>query len=73
MTTRARKALTLGSGILAGVAGFLCLNYTKAFDVDHHVAWAQRTEMPAPSYAMFLAGVGLLLAGGVLLGLARRT
>ena len=61
-------------GLLLLVVGFFCLNYTKAFGVEHHVEWAKQKGMPAPSYEIFLAGVGALGLGGMVFGngLARR-
>jgi len=72
MSSVARQSITIGSGILLLVAGFLCLNCTKAFDVEHHVEWAKMRQMPEPSYGIFLAGVPLLAVGGVILGRLRR-
>jgi hypothetical protein len=52
--------LLLRVGMLAAVAlGLLFLNYTKAFGVEEHMAWAQAHQVPAPSYEIFLAGAAL--------------
>jgi len=73
MSNAARTAITLGSGAALVVAGFLCVNYTKAFGVEHHVEWAKEHGMPEPTYGIFLLGAALLAAGGVFLGRVRRS
>lgn len=61
-------------GVLFAAFGFFCLDYTKAFDVDHHVAWANAHGLPAPSYPIFLLGAAAGGLGTALLGnaLAKR-
>ncbi|MCZ6598184.1 MAG: hypothetical protein O7B99_11145 [Planctomycetota bacterium] len=56
------------AGFPASVFGFLCLNYTKGFDMDHHVEWAAETGMPGPSHGIYLVGVLFLAAGVGLIG-----
>src|SRR5687768_11455445 len=68
-----RKAIQLGSGFLVLAGGFFCLNYTKAFGVEHHFEWAAEHGMPEPSYSIFVAGVLLVAGGGVWLGRASRS
>lgn len=61
-------------GLVIAVAGFFCLNYTQGFGIDHHREWAAEHGMPAPSEAIFDAGVLLLVVGGGMIGhaLARK-
>lgn len=56
------------AGTFVLVLGFLCLNYTKAFDVDHHEEWAAGHGFPRPTYGIYLLGVALLAAGAGSLG-----
>jgi hypothetical protein len=67
MAARASRIAQVACSLVLVAVGFLCLNYTKGFDMDHHVEWARQHDMPAPSYAIFLAGalLGALGAGGV--------
>lgn len=61
------KLITL---LLAGllVLGILCLNYTKAFGVEHHYEYAAEHGVPAPSGTIYFAGVGLTALGAGALG-----
>ena len=68
MSTAGRTAITVASGAVFLVVRFFCLNYTKAFGVEHHFEWAREHGMPEPSYLIFLIGVVQLAAGGALLG-----
>jgi hypothetical protein len=72
MSIAGRNWIRIGVGLALAVAGFLCLNYTKAFGVEHHFEWANAEGMPEPSHSIFVAGALLLAIGGVLLGRVRR-
>jgi hypothetical protein len=61
----------LGLGVVSIVFRFLCLNFTKGFDIDHHIVWAAVHGFPAPSYAKFLAGAVLEVVGGGVVGYSR--
>jgi hypothetical protein len=50
------------------VFGVLCLNYTKAAGVEHHVEWASAHGLPAPSYAIFVTGAALTALAAWVLG-----
>jgi hypothetical protein len=65
---RAPHRLAFGLGLMMIVFGFLCLNFTKGFDLDHHIEWATEHGLPAPSYAIFLVGAVLEALGGVVVG-----
>lgn len=58
-------------GALALLGG-LCLNYTKEWGFEAHLAKAEAEGFPAPSPTIFYVGLVLLLLGGVLLGRATR-
>jgi hypothetical protein len=62
-------------GVAMLVVGFLCLNYTKGFDLDHHFEWAATHGLPRPTYSIFLAGAILeaVGAGAVGVGIGRRS
>jgi hypothetical protein len=64
----ASRLACLVSGLVLAVVGFFCLNYTKGFDMEHHVQWAAAHDFPAPSYPIFLAGAGLGALGAALIG-----
>ena len=57
-------------GLLLVLAGFLCLNYTKAFGVQDHTEWATEHGLPAPNNTIFLSGAGALALGGIVIGRA---
>ena len=57
-------------GLLLVLVGFLCLNYTKAFGVEHHTEWAAEHGLPAPNNTIFLAGAASLALGGLVTGRA---
>jgi hypothetical protein len=57
-------------GLLLVLAGFLCLNYTKASGAEHHVEWATEHGLPAPNNTIFLSGAGALALGGIVIGRA---
>lgn len=75
MVARSRKLPLLVALVLAAF-GVGCLNYTKAFGVEHHYEWAEASGFPEPSGAVYFLGVGATLAGagwmGFLLGSRRR-
>ncbi len=55
-------------GAFLAVFGFLCLNYTNGFGLDHHVEWAAQRGLPGPTYAIFLAGALLVALGAGVAG-----
>lgn len=55
-------------GAVFAVAGFLCLNYTKGFGIEHHAEWAKEHGVPPPAYPIFLAGAILMPLGGAIVG-----
>ena len=68
--------LTGGIGLLVMLFGLACLNYTKGFDLNHHVQWAGEKGLREPSYGIYLMGALLAVLGagvvGFTLGRARR-
>jgi hypothetical protein len=63
-----RFATRVLPGALILLLGFGCLNYTKAFGVEHHYEWAEASGFPAPSGTIYFLGVGLTALGGILVG-----
>jgi len=53
--------------VLAG-AGYLCLNYTSAFQSENHAEWAAEHELPAPTHTIFLAGAAVGGLGALMTG-----
>jgi hypothetical protein len=71
-----RTVLLLGAVVVA-VFGGLCLNYTTDGKAGHHREIAAEKGWPAPSNAIFLAGLASTAVGagsvGYLLGKGRRS
>jgi len=59
MTANTTKSRAWILGLLLAVFGFLCLNYTNGFGLDHHMEWARAHGMPGPTYSIFLVGAAL--------------
>ena len=55
-------------GLIALALGIGCLNYTKAFGVEHHHEWAEESGFPPPSGTIYFVGIGFMTLGGVLVG-----
>jgi hypothetical protein len=62
--------LAVAAGVLA--LGLGCLNYTNAWNVDHHTEWATELGLPAPSEQLLQFGMGATAVGGILVGLVLR-
>lgn len=65
-----------GIGGVLLVFGYTCLNYTKAWTIEHHQAWALEHGAPAPGPAIHWCGFASAALGGLALGLSlalRRT
>ncbi len=67
MQTRSR-AVSIVLAVGAGLFGLLCLNYTKAFGVEHHHEWARESGLPAPSAWIWYTGLAGLAIGAGLAG-----
>ena len=50
------------------VFGWSCLNYTVAFNLEHHNEFAERTGLPAPSPVIYWMGVLILDLASIFLG-----
>ena len=68
MARQSLRLLRLVVGLTAVVLGFFCLNYTKGFDIDHHLVWATQHGLPKPTYPIFLIGVLLQVVGAGVVG-----
>jgi hypothetical protein len=55
-------------GLIIAATGFFCLNFTNGIGIEHHAEWAKAHQMPAPSLAIFYAGVVLLAIGAGIVG-----
>jgi len=62
------RIASLIGGLIIVALGFFCLNFTNGFGIEHHTEWAKAHGMPAPSPAIFFAGVVLVAIGGGLVG-----
>jgi len=56
------------AAVMVAGFGFFCLNYTKAFGVDHHYEWAAEHGFPEPSAKIYFLGVASLALGSAFLG-----
>ena len=65
-----RALLRFIPGLALAVFGFFCLNYTKAFGVDHHYEWAAETGAPEPAGWIYFLGVATLGLGAASFGYA---
>ena len=63
-----RLRLLILSGVILALFGWRCLNYTKAWGLEHHTAFAERHGLPRPSEQIMYAGAVSLLVGGLLIG-----
>ena len=59
-------------GLIIAAIGVAAVNYTSAFNHDHHAEWATEKGLPAPSAPILYGGAGLCVLGGLLMGAARR-
>lgn len=57
-------------GLLVLAFGLGCLNYTSAWNVDHHTEWAASHDLPEPSKAILYGGMAATALGGIVLGRA---
>jgi hypothetical protein len=67
MKIKSRAILFLLAILVTGL-GLACLNYTAFGNHEHHVEWSQGKGFPEPSFAIFAAGAGMAVLGGILLG-----
>lgn len=68
MSRKRAMACAGAAGVFLLLFGFLCLNYTKGFDLERHRAWAVERGLPEPSLAVYWLGLLLLALGAGLLG-----
>ena len=54
--------------LLVTVLGVGCLNYTKAFGIEHHYEMAAESGLPAPSGPIYFLGLFLTTVGAGCLG-----
>jgi hypothetical protein len=57
-----------GSGLLVMLFGLACLNYTKGFEIGHHVQWANEQGLPQPGEWIFAMGALLAVLGAGAVG-----
>ena len=62
------KKSGIGLGLVLAALGVAFLNYTVAFNHEHHLEWSAEHGLPQPSGPIFFAGAGLCVLGGILLG-----
>lgn len=63
-----RARLLILAGVILVLFGWRCLNYTKAWGLEHHTAFAERHGLSRPSERILYAGAASLLIGGGLIG-----
>lgn len=68
MEAQRPKKTVLALALFALLLGVGCLNYTKAFGFELHVERAESLGIPAPSPAIWYAGVLLVALGGGAVG-----
>jgi hypothetical protein len=65
-----RRWLVGGLGALVLVFGLLCLNYTRADGLEHHLESAQRWGLIPPGPGIFRLGVATVVLGAATVGFA---
>jgi hypothetical protein len=59
------RPLLILAGLLLAIFGAFCLNYTKAFTLDRHLAFAAANNLPPPSGTIFYTGIlGVAVGAG---------
>jgi hypothetical protein len=64
------RPILIIAGFGLAVFGAFCLNYTKAWTLDRHMAFAAANNLPPPSRTIFYGGILGVAAGGGVVGYA---
>jgi hypothetical protein len=67
---RVHRPILILAGLALAIIGALCLNYTKAWTLDHHVAFAASHNLLPPSRPIFYSGILAVAAGSGAIGYA---
>ena len=64
----ALRPILIIAGLALAIFGAFCLNYTKAWTIERHMAFAAANSLPPPSRTIFYGGILGVAAGAGAVG-----